>query len=354
MSIVSFMIQKIKLRNFRNHENYELKIEQPFVYIYGENGSGKTSILESIYFAATTKSHRTTDEKQLIQKDKPFAQVKLEADKHQYEITISKTGKRTFIDGVEKRRLSEFVGHFSVVLFSPSDLELIVGSPSVRRQFVDLEMLQIDKHYLSLLNQYKKILKQRNSLLKKVKIDDDYTFLNILGEQLYDVGIKLINQRSIFVDEINIHLKEVYKKFSNHQIELIYKPDVNEKQFKKHLEKSQKQDILYQTTLAGPHRDDLAFEFNGFEAKNYASQGEQRLIVISLKLALLEWIENKTNRQVILCLDDVLSELDLDKQKILIENLPKHHQIMMNSAIPIENSQMQSIELKKEITYVKL
>ena len=348
------MIQKIKLRNFRNHETYELNIKEPFVYIYGENGSGKTSILESIYFCATTKSHRTNDEKQLIQKDKPFAQVKIEADRHQYEITISKSGKRTFIDGVEKRKISGFLGHMSVVLFSPNDMELITGAPSNRRQFMDLEMLQIDKKYLNLLNQYKKILKQRNSLLKKIKIDDDYTFLNILGDQLYEVGIKLIEYRRSFVLELDKYLKDVYQKFSKHQISMNYIPDVDELQFKKHLEKQQKQEILYQTTLAGPHRDDLGFEFNGFDAKNYASQGEQRLIVISLKLALLQWIENKTNRQVILCLDDVLSELDLDKQKILIENLPKQHQILMNSAIPIKNSQMQKIELKKEIAYVKL
>jgi DNA replication and repair protein RecF len=348
------MIQKIKLKNFRNHVNYELNIAKPFVYIHGENGSGKTSILESIYFCATTKSHRTVDDKQMIQKDKPFAQVKLEADHHQYEITISKTGKRTFIDGVEKRKLSEFVGHLSVVLFSPKDMELISGSPNGRRQFMDLEMMQIDKKYLNLLNRYKKILKQRNSLLKKIKIDDDYTFLNILGDQLFEVGVELIKQRNIFIDEMNIFLTNVYKNFSQHQIKMIYKPDVDEQNFKKHLKTHQKQEILYQTTLAGPHRDDLSFEFNGFEAKNYASQGEQRLIVISLKLALLAWIENKTNRQVILCLDDVLSELDLDKQQILIENLPKKHQIIMNSAIPIEHSKIQSIELKKEITYVKL
>ncbi|MFA6801625.1 MAG: DNA replication/repair protein RecF [Acholeplasmataceae bacterium] len=348
------MIQKIKLKNFRNHENYELNIAQPFVYFYGENGSGKTSILESIYFCATTKSFRTSDEKQVIQKDKPFAQVKIEAQKHQYEITISKNGKRSFIDGVEKRKLSEFVGHLSVVLFSPNDLDLIGGSPNNRRQFMDLEMLQIYKQYLITLNQYKKILKQRNSLLKKIKIDDDYTFLNILGEQLYTVGIELIQQRSVFIEEINQYLQDVYKKFSLHQIKIVYMPDVDEKQFKKHLEKQQRQDILYQATLAGPHKDDFFFDFNGFDAKNYASQGEQRLIVISLKLALLAWIENKTNRQVILCLDDVLSELDLDKQKILIDNLPKQHQILMNSTIPIENSQIQSIELKKEIAYVKL
>ncbi len=340
------MIESIKLKNFRNHEHYELNIKQPFVYMHGENGSGKTSILESIYFCATTKSHRTSDEKQLIQKDKPFAQVKMKTTHHKYEITVSKTGKRTFIDGVEKRKLSEYVGHFSVVMFSPKDLELIFGSPSVRRQFIDLELMQVNKSYLKLLIQYKKILKQRNSLLKNIKITDDYTFLNILGEQLYDIGVQLIDERINFIDQLQNELINIYQMFSKHKVSLIYKPNVTKEQFKKHLKKQQKQDILYQTTLAGPHRDDLFFEFNGFEAKNYASQGEQRLIVISLKLALLRWIENKTNREVILCLDDVLSELDPDKQNILIKNLPKNHQIMMNSAIPIEQSQLQKIELK--------
>ena len=348
------MIKSIRLIHFRNHEQYSLNINEPFVYMYGENGSGKTSILESIYFCATTKSHRTSDEKQMIQKDKPFAQVRIKTTHHQYEITLSKTGKRTFIDGVEKRKLSDFVGHFSVVMFSPKDLDLISGPPSGRRQFMDLELMQMDKSYLRLLNQYKKILKQRNSLLKRLNLNDDYTFLNILGEQLYDVGIKLIDRRKLFIESINQLLIDVYQRFSKHEIRLMYKPDVTKDAFKKHLEKQQKQEILYQSTLAGPHRDDLTVEFNGFEAKNYASQGEQRLIVISLKLALLQWIENQTNREVILCLDDVLSELDLDKQKILIQSLPKNHQIMMNSAIPIEHSQLQKVELKKEISYVKL
>ena len=176
------MIRHITLKNFRNHESYNLKIEKPLVYIYGANGSWKTGILESIYFCATTKSHRTPDEKELIQTDKPFAQVKLETDEHTYEITLSKQGKRIAIDRIDKRKISEFIGHLAVVMFAPSDLQLITGTPSDRRQFLDLEMVQMDQKYVHLLNKYKKTLKQRNALLKKKNIDDDFTFLNILGE----------------------------------------------------------------------------------------------------------------------------------------------------------------------------
>ena len=136
--------------------------------------------------------------------------------------------------------------------------------------------------------------------------------------------------------------------------ELIYKPDADEATLKKHFQKNQKTDIAYQATLAGPHRDDFYIDFNGFDAKRYASQGEQRLIVVSLKLGLLALIEKQTNKQAILLLDDVLSELDPDKQHIFITNLPNHDQIIMNSALPIKQAQAQMVELKKEITYVKL
>ncbi len=348
------MINTINLKNFRNHETFELKIEKPLVYIHGDNGSGKTSILESIYFCATSKSHRAIDEKEMIQNNKPFAQVKLEADKHKYEITLSKSGKRIAIDGVEKRKISEFIGHIAVVMFAPSDLQLITGSPSDRRQFLDLEMIQLDKQYVHILNKYRKTLKQRNALLKRIQPKDDYTFLNILGEQLYEIGVELINKRRVFLEELNNSLKSRYQLFSKHDVELIYKPDVDEQGLKNHFQKNQKTDIAYQTTLAGPHRDDFYIAFNGFDAKRYASQGEQRLIVISLKLGLLALIEKQTNKQAVLLLDDVLSELDLDKQHTFITNLPDHDQIIMNSALPIKQAQTQMVELKKEITYVEL
>ena len=147
---------------------------------------------------------------------------------------------------------------------------------------------------------------------------------------------------------------ERYKLFSKHNIKMIYKPDFNEKDLKKHFISNQKIDITYQTTVAGPHRDDFYIEYNGFDAKRYASQGEQRLMVIALKLGLLALIEKETNKKVTLLLDDVLSELDLEKQQTFIKNLPKNDQIIMNSAVPIKQAQSQMIELEKEITYVKL
>lgn len=342
------MIRKIHLKHFRNHQDIELNFEKPFVYIDGPNGSGKTSILEAIYFVATTKSHRASDEREMIERKEPFTQIKIWTDEDRYELVFSKTGKRALINGVEKRKISDFIGHLRVVMFSPIDLDLIKGAPQTRRQFMDLEWMQLNKTYLKHLNTYKQVLKQRNSLLKKVNIEDDYTFLNILGEQLYEVGVEIIAERQKMIDQLNIYFKSVYQRFSSHDVDIVYEPDVDEKAFKQHLNKNQKQDIMYQSTLAGPHRDDFFIRFNGFDSKSYASQGEQRLMVICLKLALLKLIESKTNTQVILLLDDVLSELDQERQKIFLNELPKEHQMIMNSAMPIEIEHIQMIHLKKE------
>ena len=342
------MIQKITLKNFRNQGYLQLNINQPFVYLYGENGSGKTSVLESIYFCATTKSHRTSDEKELIKRNEPFAHVKIQTKEDRFELVLSKQGKRASINGVEKRRISDYIGHFSVVMFAPEDLDLIKGTPSERRQFLDLEWMQLHKSYVKQLNTYKNVLKQRNSLLRKITVGDDYTFLNILGEQLYECGVEIIKERTQFVHELNQYLQDVYQIFSTHRVKIIYKPDVNEQSFKNHMHKQQKQDVMYQTTMAGPHRDDFVIEFNGFDAKSYASQGEQRLIVVSLKFALLKLIEEKTKKKVVLLLDDVLSELDQEKQDLFLKHLPKEHQILMSSAIPIHGEHIQMIELKKE------
>jgi DNA replication and repair protein RecF len=348
MFIKSSMIKKINLRNFRCHQQIDIDINQPFVYISGDNGSGKTSILESLYFVATTKSHRSSDEKELIKKNEMFTHIKVTTDQNRYEIIQTKQGKRALINGVEKRKLSDYIGALKVVLFAPEDLDLIKGTPAQRRNFMDLSWMQLDKVYLLLLNQYKNILKQRNSLLKKIKPEDDYVFLDILGEQLYESGIQIIRQRKEFIERLNTHLIETYQKFSTHNIKIIYKPDVSVKSFKSHLEKQQKQDIVYQTTMAGPHRDDFYMDFNGFDAKSYASQGEQRLIVIALKFALLKLIQEVTNDPVILLLDDVLSELDEEKQAIFLKELPKNQQIIMNSAHKINQSGMQHIHLKRE------
>lgn len=342
------MIRRIAIRNFRSFEQLELNFDEPFVYIHGKNGCGKTSILESIYFCATTKSHRATDEREMIKHQQPFTSVRVVTDTDRYEIVLSKNGKRASINGVEKRKISDYIGNLRVVMFAPEDLDLIKGSPSIRRQFMDLEWMQLNKKYLRLLNTYKQVLKQRNSLLKKLNLEDDYTFLDILGDQLYEVGIEIIKERQTFITAINTYFQDVYQRFSQHRVKFVYHPDLDEKGFRNHLKKQQRQDILYQSTLAGPHRDDFYVEFNGFDAKGYASQGEQRLIVVALKLALLRLIEKTSEQKVMLLLDDVLSELDLEKQKIFLDNMPKEHQVIMNSTQLIEGEHIQKIHIPKE------
>ncbi|MFA5720337.1 MAG: DNA replication and repair protein RecF [Acholeplasmataceae bacterium] len=342
------MIRRIVLRNFRCHEMIDLKFDQSFVYIEGPNGSGKTSILESIYFAATTKSHRTTDESNMIRENQPFMHTKVVTDKSTYDIVLTKEGKRASINKVEKRKLSEFIGDLKVVMFSPEDLELIKGSPGYRRQFIDLELMKLDKSYLQALSQYKQILKQRNALLKRLDKESDLTFLNILGEQLYEVGSFIIDERQTFLDHLNERLKTIYKQFNDVQVEILYKPHVTKENFLKHIKNNQKQDIFYEQTIAGPHKDDFFMTFKGFDAKTHASQGEQRLLVVSLKLALLGYIEDVTKDNVVLLLDDVLSELDKEKQSIFLKGLPKNIQVIMNSAILINEKNIQMIHLKKE------
>lgn len=223
------MIHKLSIRNFRSFEKLDLNFDKKFVYIHGLNGSGKTSILESIYFCATTKSHRSSDEKEMIKHEQPFLQVKVTTDENRYEIVLSKHGKRASINGVEKRKISDFFGHLRVVMFAPEDLDLVKGAPTIRRQFMDLEWMQLNKKYLRSLNLYKQILKQRNSLLKKINIDSDYTFLNILGDQLLEVGIEIMNERKLFIDQLSEYFNQVYQEFSPHQVKIMYRPDVDEK-----------------------------------------------------------------------------------------------------------------------------
>ena len=230
------MIKRINLKNFRNHEKITLEFNNNFVYINGPNGSGKTSILESIYYTSMTKSHRTNNDLELIQDNMPFSVIKIETDLKKYQMVISEKGKIASIDNKEIKKLSNYIGDLKVVMFAPEDLNIIKGSPSIRRNFIDFELIKIHKQYLKILGTYRNILKQRNTLLKDLQLTDDLTILNILGKQLYEEGIKLISIRRLFLNKLNVKTKHVYKKFSDHEIEVIYEPNVNEEQFLKHLE----------------------------------------------------------------------------------------------------------------------
>lgn len=343
------MIEYLRLINFRNQKDVSFDLNNSFVYINGKNGSGKTSILEAINYIATTKSHRTNNDLEVIRRGESFSKVILKTNLNTFELVLSDKGKVASFNGKEIRKLSDFISKLKVVFFAPEDLSLIKGSPSIRREFINIELTKLSKAYLNNLSKYNNILKQRNALLKNIKIDDDLTFLNILGNQLYDVGAKLINQRESFLNELNNFYKETYKSFNNKLVEIKYKPNLDVKSFENHLKNNQRQDILYETTMQGPHRDDFLFIYENVDAKN-SSQGEQRLMVISLKLALVKLIKAKLKTDVYLLLDDVLSELDYDKQKSLLNNLDKDVQVIMNSAININSEKIKVIRLEGEET----
>lgn len=311
------MIEYVNLRNFRNHEDKKFNLKEK-VFIEGENGVGKTSILEAIYFGSLLKSHRTSDDAALIMNDKPYAKIEIKTNKNLYELVILKDRKHLSINKVQIRKMSEFIGGYKVIIFSPEDLELIKGTPRVRRRFLDIEMFQINKDYLITLNTYKNILNQRNGLLKRLTLSDDLTFLHILTKKLIEEASVIIKKREKFIKELNKAFKSRFKSLNDlDEVEVQYKENISlnelEESFKGNIEK----DILSKATNLGPHRDDFLILFNGESAKDFASQGEQRLITIALKLAIIDLIKEE---DVVILLDDILSELD-HKKVLKIESL---------------------------------
>jgi DNA replication and repair protein RecF len=327
------MIKSMTLINIRNFEHKEVVFLKDMTYMYGPNGSGKTTILEAIHLIATTKSHRTSEEKDVIKEGAPFGKITLIDESHTYEMVITNQGKRVWLDHVEKKKLSNFIGYLYVVMFAPEDIDLVKGNPQFKRQFLDVAMVQIDKSYLDILQTYKKILKQRNALLKKLKPNDDFTFLEVINEQLMETGKIIIKKRAHFIETLNQIFIQTCHKFELHHTEIQYKPSVTEQKFKETLNQSLNQDLITKTTNHGPHRDDFLFIFNNKNAKQNASQGQSRLLALALKIALYQTLKEDPLKKVTLLLDDVLSELDIENQSRVLSLKEDAQQMILNSAV---------------------
>lgn len=332
-------IEEIELTNYRNYEKLSIEFENKVNVILGENAQGKTNVMESIYVLAMAKSHRTSNDKELIRWDEEYAKIEGRVQKRNgplsLQLVISKKGKKAKSNHLEQQKLSQYVGNMNVVMFAPEDLNLVKGSPQVRRRFIDMEIGQVSPVYLHDLSQYQKILHQRNHYLKQLqtKKQHDQTMLDVLTSQLIQAAAKIVKKRFEFLVLLQKWAEPIHHGISRglETLQIEYKPsievletadlskmvDVYDEKFAKIRER----EIERGVTLAGPHRDDLAFFVNGKDVQTFGSQGQQRTTALSLKLAEIELIQAEIGEYPILLLDDVLSELDDFRQSHLLNTI---------------------------------
>lgn len=320
------LIKSLELSNFRNYKNLSIQFDSEANILYGDNAQGKTNILEAIYMCGTTKSHKGNKDKEIIKlgKDESHIRMFIEKDKvvHRIDMHLKKNKpKGVAIDGIPIKKSSELFGIVNIIFFSPEDLRIIKNGPSERRRFIDLELCQLDKVYLHNLTKYNQILNQRNNLLKQLGFCNELMeTLSIWDIQLMDYGSKIISAREDFIRNLNDIIYDIHKRLSGGKEELTicYEPNVEVNEFESKLIKSRERDIFQKVTTIGPHRDDISFLIKEIDIRKFGSQGQQRTSALSLKLAEIELVKNKIKDTPILLLDDVLSELDRNRQNQLI------------------------------------
>lgn len=330
------IIESIELKNYRNYDKLHMDFSHGTNILYGDNAQGKTNILEAIYVCATTKSHRGSKDKEIIQFDRDESHIKLNVRKrdvpYRIDMHLKKNrAKGVAVNGVTIKKASELFGIVNVVFFSPEDLNLIKNGPAERRRFIDLELCQLNKLYVHSLVQYNKIVTQRNKLLKDIMFRPDYEeTLDIWDMQLVQYGREVIRCREAFVGQLNDLIGGIHRQLSGEKesLHISYEPNVTVDMFEDTLRKSRPSDLKQRTTLTGPHRDDLSFIINDIDIRRFGSQGQQRTAALSLKLAEIELVKKIVNDYPILLLDDVLSELDGSRQNHLLSGI-NHIQTMI-------------------------
>lgn len=327
------MIKKIILKNMRCFTNSIFDINSKNIILTGNNAIGKTTILESIYLASLTKSHRTNNLKEIIKDEQEFADIKIFDEKNEYRIILSEKGKMVLLNKNEIKKISEYIGKFPTILFSPYDLDIVTGSPILRRQFLNQEISQINPKYLQQVNLYNKLLHERNSCLKELNENSDLTYLKVITKELINAAKPIILARNNFIEEVNKVINGFQKKLNlNEKIEIIYKPSVQINDLEKIYQEKMLSDIFNNVTQYGPHRDELFFLLNEKNLNRFGSQGQIRSVVLSLKLTLCELIKNYQGIYPVLLLDDVLSELDSNRQNNLLNIITNLGQTFITTA----------------------
>jgi DNA replication and repair protein RecF len=347
-------IKRIKLTNFRNYQNLDLKLSESINIFHGNNGQGKTNLVEAIYFNSLLKSFREDEVKPLIRIGEESGLIELEAlvneQRTKFKIVLTKNSKKMFINNKEIKKNSDFIGHLNVVSFIPKDVFLFQASPKERRDFIDDEIVKLSPAYALAISDLAKMVKERNEAFKQKKLDE--VLIDVINRQIAKLSVEVLKKRYKFIKSLNQEVSNIFEKIIGSKAKLqinyqsfIEEANITEKNILEKLLEKQKDDIQRQTTSVGTHRDDYAAALNEQNIALYGSQGQQRLAVIAIKLALINLIYKQIGDQPIVVLDDVLSELDLERQTNVISFFKNQNQLFVTTA----NLNKKVLALKEEI-----
>ncbi len=322
-------IRSLQLANFRNYESLSLEFSEGTNILYGDNAQGKTNILEALYLVATTKSHRSVRDRDMIRFGCQEGHIRTVLIKNgvDYQVDMHLRAAKTkglAINGQKLKRASQLMGLLHIVFFSPEDLTIVKNGPAYRRHFLDMELCQLDGDYLFNLNHYNRIVDQRNRLLKEIWNNPDLeATLDVWDDQLADYGTKIIARRREFMEQLADLIGDIHLRLSGgrEHLSLQYLPDTEAAALKEKLLQNRERDKYLKSTSVGPHKDDFSFVCNEIDLRKFGSQGQQRTCALSLKLAEIELVKKMIGDSPVLMLDDVLSELDTNRQNTLLDSL---------------------------------
>ncbi len=337
-------INKLSLKKFRNYDNLDIEFNNNLNIIIGSNAQGKTNILEAIYFLSITKSFLSVNDKTVIKREEKFSSINgiitTKDGNKKLSLLINDNGKKLEINSKEIKKHSEYIGNIKIIIFSPDNVRLIKDGPGCRRRFLNIEISQLYNKYINILNEFNIILKQRNEYLKIIKngkYNDDY--FKILNDKFVSLSVNIYKYRDDFINKINEYIDDIYMKIAGFKgLNINYITNINissedkmKEELLNKLNINKEREILYGSTLVGPHRDDFNFNIDNYNLSLYGSSGQIKMAILAFRLAEIEVFKDICLEYPVLLLDDLFSELDVDKRNKIINYLNKDIQTIVTT-----------------------